>query len=316
MSALSQVLEPEICCATHMVVRYTVPCTVPQAINFLADYWEPCKLMALYQHYFPAEFAASALSAHRPARGVYTQAELEFFRLVSERLFPLEEIWLDEAEGRFDVIPVTPHGLEWVESDPADFRPGWQLLLRLYMTCLGEWNEGEDGDPGPNASPEVPSEIQEDLAALLPKGGAVTLDWRKLSDLCRTGRVAEPLRHLSLCFDVIGHDTGCVWLDADSYYHTIHAVWDRENIDWLTTEWAECLQKSEGVNALIEWLEESPGNMRQAVKLWCQCAEGLNPDGLERLAHVRPQARTRRRRPKTLVEVFAQEREETISYGN
>lgn len=288
----------------QMLTNYRVPVAIGEAINYLYSLHDPLVMASLYKHYFPDEFDASALSLGTVQGGPYTETEWEFFKLVHDRLFPLEWHYLQCADARFSVIPVVAQGIDWDEDlDLTDLRPGLQLLLRLYMWTLPTYDAG----PHEYEAGDLDPELEEDLAALLD-GCTITVDWRELFDSCGRLGKKNPLRHLRLAFDAIAHDTGCVWFDADRSYHIIKADWDTENMDWLAGEWKEYCEKAEQIKTLVVWLEESANNMRTALLFWSHFVEGLDPEGQDRLQAKCDRLDPRQLsfiRPKTLAELYA-----------
>jgi hypothetical protein len=279
----------------ELLRAYIVPATPVQALLFLSRTVQPVKLLALYQHYFPEEMAASSARMAPDEAEAYSPAEIEFFRLVNNRLFPLDEylLWCmtedefadERTEGRVMRVPVTPVGLEWWDQDPKDFRVGWQFLITLFHTIVVEGLGYDLSDT------QLDSSLYQEIDEM--NGEGLELTEERLTSACEG--LKEPLCWLPLAIEMISHETGCAWLDADDQYHELVASWNRKEIDWLASEWKECKEIDAKVYALLDWLDGGNedaagagdvGHMREVLALWRECTT------------------VRSRRPRTLVEVF------------
>ncbi len=63
---------------------YRVAVTVREALAYLEGIVAPLRLLALYKHFFPEEFAASKAQAFPAGGALYSDREVEFFQLINE----------------------------------------------------------------------------------------------------------------------------------------------------------------------------------------------------------------------------------------
>lgn len=224
------------------------------------------RLLALYQQFFPNEFASSRASLYpNPQTEGHSDREIEFLERVNQHLFPIHEWVLETAyEERISTIPVIGVGVDLNDEEGLEYlRPGWQILLpmsadgRYVLESLeaGEWYESEFGISF--------------LSIVTPDA----VDEKRLRKQCR--QAGEPIKYLPLTLKVIDHCTGNIWLDAYDgdyfdYSHT-HLVWSSRSINYLTRQWQQKESITSRTDELIDWLEEDlRTHFQQLLVLWNQ----------------------------------------------
>lgn len=267
---------------------YWVPDTVPSALTYLRGLIAPLRLLALYKHYFPDEFAASKASTTLADNQVYTDAEIDFLRLVDSRLFPLAdhaisyyvEEWVDEypdpserPDPREFPIPVWPTGLmDWEEANRAYFRAGMRFLMEMVAPAY-EYVDDPLAD-------ELEAARELNLWGRSPDGDQ-RLDEVKLHALLvMHPRKYKPLRALPKALDMLSRDTDCVFLDAyqdEALGPSIEAFWGIEDMEWLILEHKKAQEYEAEVNKFLDWLEAKPANMWLTISLLLQCIRDDRP---------------------------------------
>lgn len=248
--------------AIEYVRERKVPLSIGEAIGIVRQTVHEDRFLALYQQFFPQEFAASQANPQRPVNQAYSEMEAEFFRLVDRRLFPmpyLVDVLVDmEPEERSLDIPVAPWGRDWWNA--YDLEPGWQLLLLLaeeftlenhshYSLTLHrrpEW-------------PQLERLLQQALGCVVTK-----------ASLERSAALAEePLCFLPQALQVIRHDTGNFLLDSTPDMEMGEIYWCAENVELLRDLAQEAEALLARVDQLILWLEDQPvAHFRKVVALW------------------------------------------------
>lgn len=247
---------------------YQLPLTFAEATTYLRGLWNSTQLLSLYRHYFPAEFSASTASASLWAQThdkgnsgmvkgcLYSPKELEFVRLVDEKLFPLYvDYYLEEIEERCDIIYIPSFGIDWWQTDISDLESGWQLLLLLADHAQVElsWNDAEGG-----------LELKELLAEVKDH----KLNWDKFKALSQAA--GEPLCYLPLALDMLEHNTNNIFLDPTDEIPAEPLEWCIEDIDYLTEEYRETTTISENAQKVVDWLAASPFHFKEVLELWKQ----------------------------------------------
>ena len=113
-----------------------------KALDYLEVQLNTYQLLALYQHFFPAEWANSQASLYLPFDTVNSKAvssenrhsprELEFITLVYTYLFPMS-FWAVETaqEERLQAIPITSMGIDWQIEEGIENLRKYPRRLRL-----------------------------------------------------------------------------------------------------------------------------------------------------------------------------------------
>lgn len=249
--------------AIECVRARQLPLRVSTAIGVLRQVVREDRLMALYRHFFPREFAASTADLVRHPGQAYSVRETEFFRLVHDNLFPIpylvdyvmEEL---EPEERSDCIPIVPWGRDW--WDEYDLEPGWQILLLLSEEF------SLDGHPHYSLTlhrrpdwPQILRLLRRALGCVVPTG-----------QLERTAAQAEePLCHLPLALRMVHHETGNLFLDLTPEGEMPDIFWCVDNIEALIAESQDAVDISTAVGSLITWLNKDlVKHFRKVVSLW------------------------------------------------
>lgn len=265
-----------------LLAPYRVPVTPTEALTCLETILEPIRLLALYKHYFPEEFAKSKAEM-LPREYAYSDAEIEFLRLVDERLFPIWEhviMWhMDEGE-RDTVIPCAPQAMEVYNRELEDFESGWHLLFILERFV--RLDDLPDGSP----CQEWVDDLWEYLT-WLPERYIGPFTFEQLDALGHT--LEGPLKHLPMAVRMLHEGTGNAWLDITQEMaaqdRSVH--WSRDWVDALAEEWGEAKEIQTQVNELIEWLEEDRTNQRQLFDLYRQGLDDLLAARAEETERIR-----------------------------
>jgi hypothetical protein len=261
-----------------------LPVSVALARSYLVASYDYVRLLALYQHYFPQEWADSSARPWLEDGEGWSPREAEFVHLVADRLFPvawweMETVDDDEDYGdeddtssgggarprRMDIL-IEPQGLDWYE-DRESQRPAWQGLLVL----TGELQRMNTHL----------RHSQSDLVTRLQTLAAQQPSWATLGLACAT--LESPLRALPDAIQMIRHDTGSVWLDAtldDIYNGGFDAMWSRADVDWLHADYVQAQEIEAAVTPLLAWLEADPTHWEEVCALWTSCVTPPPPADL------------------------------------
>lgn len=218
------------------------------AIEYLKQKFLSYRLLALYQQFFPAEYANS-LSSFYPNElefeNWHSPKEIEFLHLVNAHLFPLPEYQLESADSeKFYQIPLISMGVDWLGEDFDELKPEWQILLplsaegRYFIESADatEWYEYQFGVPLKTIT--HPNKI----------------DIKLLIEMC--DRATKPLNLLPLALQLLDYESNNVWLDICEAWETENLLpWTSENVKYLQSQWQEAEVILEQVYSLINWLE-------------------------------------------------------------
>jgi hypothetical protein len=233
-----------------------------EAIDWLRRLLDQTHILQLYQAYFPARYHRSKKSLCAEGSEVYSPREMEFFQLVSERLFPIADCILDEIEERSDAIP-----LETAALDPEgieDWSMTWKVLFSFAEGCSPytdiDWNKVQEWLP-PGA----------DLPVAVTSRRDYDVDWKKF--FRRAARLHPRLKHLQTAIEVVAFSTGNNFLDIpyDMLYNSDMPDWTVENIDWLAGEWRRAQPIIKKSNAVAKWLEARPQRLADLIALYNAC---------------------------------------------
>ena len=201
----------------------------------------------LYREMFPVQYQAS----QSPPFSI--QREHEFYRLVNEKLFPLDVSDLDREPMFFwPSIPIRGNQQhDWVNGCcPFDqIQTVFKLALVLSGRKPGGWRLlGLQEEPAP------------------PLGRVA---WSLFVYACAVDET--PLRWLPLAFDMTCYATGNVWLDAPP--GAFFALdWSGEHVAKLLLARMQADDINHKVLALNRWLVEDPARIHMAVELWNEAA--------------------------------------------
>lgn len=278
---------------TGSLLRYRLPLTLTQCLEYLTETANRLTLVELYCQYFPEKWQHSEASLELPPgkEQGYTPRELEFLNLC-QALFPFSLEYLEEMaeEGEYSTeIPVYSLEIDWYESATSDFAPWLQLLLLLagcatleqltlppehiqVHLCLEEFRDEITHEiareqagyhpPPPNPYLEgYPSQSGLDEESFPYFGSSDD----QLREKCQNRD--DPLHHLPKALDAIFHQSGCAMLDASTEM-PIEAYWDKENLDWLAEETRQAQETWERLEELGTWLLTDPNHLQAAFALW------------------------------------------------
>ena len=234
-----------------------------EAVENLRDKFLTYRLSALYQQFFPTEFANSSSSRYPTeleSDDSHSPREIEFLQLVGTYLFPLPEYQLEYIDPeKWYQIPLVSMGVDWLAyEDIENLRPGWQILLPLsnegnsFIEYVGnaEWYESMFGIPLQDIT--HPDAINQEL----------------LRKQCN--HAAKPLNYLSLALQLLNYESGNVWLDTCSNWEIEESLpWTTENINYLKVEWQGAKVMLEQTYSLIDWLElDLSTNFKLILSKW------------------------------------------------
>ncbi len=238
---------------TWNLARFQLTFTATEGINYLTGLHQKIVLLALYQHYFPDEWASSTASYvdSLPSNSWRSDRKIEFLTLVNERLFPLDDYegYIDgDGYDNFD-IPVCPQNTDWSDLNIEELSFAEQFLLSL----LGYgYDNAEDWL-------EVFGFIPSTLL------NSDFINWEKLAKM--VSLQAEPLSFLCDVLSQIDHSTGIIWLDI-SYQELDTMPWSRESIDLLAEQWLIAKEYIAKMQQFEDWLQKNVSNRKKVVNLW------------------------------------------------
>ncbi len=240
---------------TWDLARLQLPLTATKGINYLTSLNQKIVLLALYQHYFPNEWASStaSYSPPLPSNSWRSDREIEFLTLVNERLFPIDDCdgYIDgDGYDNFD-IPLCPQNKDWSDLSIEELSFAEQFILSLlgygYDTAE-EWLE---------VFGFIPSNLL----------NSNFISWEKLSE--NASLQAEPLSFLYDVLSQIDHSTGIIWLDIG--FQELETIsWSRESIDLLTEQWQIAKEYIARMQQFEDWLQKDVSNRKKVVQLWNQ----------------------------------------------
>ena len=205
--------------------------TPSAAIDSLDMTLSGIEILSLFAHYFPRELKTlSSLEVALPT----------FMKLVSERLFPLNEFVLDEWQeyGSFNQIPLVAVNDDWWEREKED----QDIFTSAVISGAGI--------SGPDTWMNFPA-----------------INYKKLAKLS-TGA----LRHLPDGVRFVFHCTGNAWLDVSQEeldYTT--DFWDIETCDNLAAIWKDAKPILMRSNRVHRYVQEHPALAFKVSELVAQC---------------------------------------------
>ena len=244
-----------------------------QAVEQLDIWRDSAKLLSLYQHFFPLEYARSTastcISAPKEGRNwVLSPREVEFYRLINKKMLPLPDVLLDEEE-RLEYIPVTCQGLEWedLEMDSEYWRPSMRVAVALTI-----------GESEFDWSPWLPDDLR-------PHGGRI--DWKLFVHLCRMAGAEKAF--FPLLISMIGHDTGNIWLDtydeSGQYFD-----WTADNLFYLAHQWQAAKRILAKINRLMDAMEQDLRSwLTELVTFWNQVRVVEPPSSAPTIRTITPE---------------------------
>ncbi|MBI5031616.1 MAG: hypothetical protein HZB51_13895 [Chloroflexi bacterium] len=240
---------PLIVSATTAIQRLRTVRFIParQAIAQLAVWQESSHILQLYRRYFPQEFARSTTSTVVPihqGEPCYSERELEFFRLIDQRLFPLPEVMYDME--RLPSIPLYPQGIDW-----EDERENLRLSLRAAMALVSD-------DDSMLWEAWLPVNLRPALGER---------NWELFDELCRRSRGLAV--RFPLLLEFVGLDTGNAWLDSNWECCWENYPWEESAMEYLRKEWRKAKRIFAQLNPLLDRMDQHPRYwLKQLVKLW------------------------------------------------
>ena len=148
--------DPALTSLSGVIDRLTwqsLPPTLIGVVGALRGLYDERELLVLYALYFPDDYRRSQLRGELIEGELHSPKEIEFFELVSERLFPLPVDWikavyLAEGEERLFWIPFVPQGLAINQHYffLSEMPLSWRLLFFLMGYVSGIGLAPEDAD--------------------------------------------------------------------------------------------------------------------------------------------------------------------------
>src|SRR5579883_2826169 len=206
----------------------------------LAHLLERATLLRLYQHNFPAEYAASQADDHY-AFDRHSEKELEFFEHLP-KLFPFPEA-LDEDELLYG-IPILPLGYDHWNLSAEDYSTGGLAIATLLGHQADERWDTREALPARQISPE------------------------RLDELCLEYSPDHPLRSLGLLLRALDFQSGNPFLDTCAESPSEEWEWTQESIDELTKAGQHIERVQQCDRALSDWLEADPQHYVELLELW------------------------------------------------
>ncbi len=234
---------------------FSIPLSLKERIDYLQNLSQQVVLLSLYQEYFPAEWTQSTATTKIPDNSLgcpHSPKEIEFLRLVEERLFPIgfESEWAEELEERMSSITVYPHDLDWYQQEFDEFDEFHQFMINLLVQegSVSLWLQRF----------ELTSNF------ILP---VQQLNFEKFSTICQ--QAPDPLCYLYEAISLVDHSSGCIWID--SCWDCIEDFpWSRESLDFLAAQWKLALALWDKESQLKTWIEEEKNRYLRLIDLWNQ----------------------------------------------
>lgn len=209
---------------------------------------------AIYRMTFPLQYRESDTP-------VYSTARLhEFYRLVNEKLFPLDTAPLGDPRYFWPFIPVRgtqQHDWEAGCCPFAALQTVFKLALALSGRRAGAWRE-----LGLGKEPAAPP---------------AAVGWSLFVHSCMVS--GTPLRYLPLAFHLTCYRTGNLWLDLPNDEPTYGIRWSAESMASLLKLRLQAKQINLNVLECDRWLDADPqARIATAAAIWnrAQAMEAAN----------------------------------------
>ncbi len=220
--------------------------SVSKVMEYLEEKLDQANMLTLYKTLFPTQYRRSKASLERGE--LYSAREQEFFELVNQRLFPIDDSWVMERDNN---IPYMLVGIDLETLDQYDW-PIQALGALMFEYCHGLWEMAIEA-AGLDAC-RVPSP---------PEQGKV--DWKRFVRLCK--QAGGAVKYLPDALNVIAHDTNNFLLDTcPETYEPI--PWSLENVRQLAIEWKRAEKIWARFGWVVDWLRDNPLNLTQVVEVW------------------------------------------------
>lgn len=237
-----------------------------QALELLEARLTTYHLLALYQTFFPDQFATSTRSIY-PVAERHSDREIEFLQLLATHCFPVSFWTIEQAyESRIEAIPVLDMGVDWHQEDALEsLKDEWKILIPL--TSEGRyWFESVDHDCVEWYEAEF----------------GITLDRIRHPDQVppkllrqRCMKAGSPFKFLPLILTLLDKSTGSVWLDAvenEAFYgsdYDTQLPWSVDSIRYLTRQWRQAKVILGCCCRLTDWLSQDLlTNFKILLELW------------------------------------------------
>lgn len=219
------------------------------------------ELVKLYKRCFPRDFHESKKSLRSKSPGAHSPREMEFFDIVRERRFPIDDIWSGEDEdNRMDYISIQTYALD--DEAIENWRLAWQVIYGLCQELVDEVDWNAIMDQLPPGSP-VPRFVE----TRAPFGFDSGRFFR------RVHRMSPRLKYIRRVFEMATFSTGNVFLDTtyEILGNSELPDWSKENIDWLTNQWRRAEPILERIESLIDWLEADHQRLAELIRHFNAC---------------------------------------------
>ena len=220
----------------------------PLSLLLLAD-----KLADLYEMVFPdnPEWLDEEVVAWKDEQDVGSAVE-RFLGRVSN-LFPVQDdFWdtdLEVIEWRLWEIPIITMGYDIYYDEWIDLKEPAAYLLHMCHSRPDEDSPARRDDfAGLYPDHQVPRSLEPDCLV------------ETLRQVIAEEGETLPLEALPDLIEKLDQNTGNVWLDVGeiTLAESGYPEWSREEVEWLAAEWQKAKPVLEGVNRLLDWLNETP----------------------------------------------------------
>jgi hypothetical protein len=272
--------------AIYSLRQYQSIINPSKALDYLEVHLNTYQLLALYQHFFPFEWAASQTSLYLPvnegnskivsSENRHSLRELEFITLVYTHLFPMS-FWAVESahEERLQAIPIASMGVDWqMEEGIENLRMGWKLLIPLSKEGR-YWLD----DVEPEGSEWFNSEFETHQVSYKDIHHPDCINNKRLRRLCC--ELTTPLQFLPLALKLLDHETENLWLDESSYemnygLYASSLPWSKSSINLLHRKWKQASRILDAAYLLVEWLETDIKTHAQLLlQLWTRALKRI-----------------------------------------
>ncbi|MEK7760546.1 MAG: hypothetical protein AAB433_03090 [Nitrospirota bacterium] len=226
----------------------------------LRSFHQLSEVFPIFKHFFPAEAKRTLAQALRlPPNQIHHTLIEAFTTLVSTRLFPLND-W--DVEYTLEMYPSIPLYLTNYDEE-SDFE-GAPLSTKIAATIVGAYSNADGWDS-----------IQEELGPDHPLPSCFTDSQHRCSiDIARFRKLCAahpyPVSSYPLVLQILGHETGCVFLDAATAYDSMpyDYTWSIKTIQTLKRQWKKSEALTQQWVAVDKALTDEPEHWKTIFSCW------------------------------------------------
>ncbi|MGG6262938.1 hypothetical protein ACQ4M3_24315 [Leptolyngbya sp. AN03gr2] len=263
--------------AIEQLDKFTLPLSGRSAVVYLQSLLDASQTEGMFRYFFPQEYTQWECIHSNGENPLETRraAELEFFRLVDDRLFPLYDVdtfWDSESEEHSefleDYIPIRTFGwCTWQgEGDIEDYPFEIQSLMYLV-------DENLHAEVQSDLSRMDSTSAQDFVIAHTPTIGLDQIDFEQLQNLCE--QEETPLKHLGTA---LIHASGCsnnIFLDCwdTEMIYEEDRCWSIATLKFWAQEWKDAAPVLNQIEAVVNYLCLSQTHFERVFELWNLCTK-------------------------------------------